>query len=260
MRALDIIRFAVRRRSATTITHIAVSILAGSLLIGCATPPPTPTSYSDLRLAALNAIDQAIEAEALFQTCAQFGGELGKMSDTARQQWLTNNWQSVVAADGFYRNELKSQIIHYKDETISIEALKLLAEAEKRANFRVKTIKRSRTNRTKVCNKRLNAYLNGERDLNWNNLVNKGMDEFARNHPAPPAPGARVPTLAGSLEPNSPPGRSLFKIERELAEQRCTQPLLFTFDNQWPTEMYGAFCGQTQYMYKCEWGDCKQVY
>lgn len=239
---------------------ILLPVIAVSLwLTGCTTPPPAPTSYSDLRMAALNALDQAVEANTLFSTCGQFGGELGTLSEKTKQQWLDNNWNSVIAADGFYRNELKNQVITYKGETISIEALKLLAEAERRAKFRVKSIKRSRTNRTKTCNKRLNAYLNGERDLNWDSLVSKGMEDFARNHPAPPTPGERVPSLAGTLEPNNEPGRSLFKIERDLAAEKCTQPLLFTFDNQWPTEMYGAFCGQRQYMYECQWGECKRL-
>ncbi len=228
-------------------------------LAGCATPPPPSTTYSDLRLAAINAIEETVEAQTLFKACSQVGGELQALSDQARTAWQTKNWPSVVAADSFYRNELREHTFRYQGEELAIEALKLLAESQTAANNRVKSIKRSRTNRTLNCNKRLNQYLSGDRDLDWSKQLSNGLSDFARNHPAPPSPGDRVPSLAGSLDPLNKPGRSLFKIERGLADDNCVQPLIFTFDNQWPNEMYGAFCGNKQYLYQCQWGECTVI-
>ncbi len=248
--------FNLKRQKQRSLGVLKLFIVGGLALSGCATPPPPSTSYSDLRLAAIHAIEEAVEAQTLFEACSQVGGELQQLSIKAKTAWQTQNWPNVVAADSFYRNELREHIFNYRDEELAIEALKLLAESQTTANNHVKSIKRSRTNRTLNCNKRLNQYLSGSKDLNWSSELSKGLSDFAVNHPAPPAPGGRVPSLAGSLDPLNKPGRSLFKIERGLADENCVQPLIFTFDNQWPNEMYGAFCGSKQYIYQCHWGEC----
>lgn len=226
-------------------------------LSGCTTPPPEQASREDLSQAAYSVLSTTIAMRNLYEACNNVGGEVADTARSVYQQWLDNNWEMVVGADAFYRAELSDQVIAFDNQTLALPALKLLKEETAAANRKTSFIYRSRTNRAKTCDNKLQEF-NAENNYNLptDNVIHKGFMEYAEHHSDRPAPGERVPTLAGNLSIDSDPGKSLYQIEQSVRDMPCPAPQVFTFKNQWPYEVYAAFCRAEQRLYTCEWGSC----
>lgn len=233
-------------------------VAAGMLLSGCSSTPDVIASKANLGVAASNIMRTHIELNSLREACSQAGGQAEINADLTYQQWLENNWQLVIGADAFNRTQLQDQSLAFDGQTLSLPALKFLAKASRSAQNKVAFINRSRTNRNKTCEQKLKQY-DAEHGYGMppveENLLT-AFNNYATSHTAPPEAGDRVPTLAGNLDINSQPGRSLYAIERQVRDMNCPDPQIFTFKNQWPLEIYAAFCSEEQRLITCEWGNC----
>jgi len=238
---------------------IGVTIVAtGLLLNGCGTTPNITASKADLSVAANNIMRSHIELKSLRDACAQAGGQAEVHADSVYQQWLLKNWPLVIGADGFNRAHLQDKTLSFDGQTLSLPALKFLAETTRTAEHKVAFIQRSRTNRNKTCRRKLELF-DAEHHYGLQPVeeyIQTSLNSYAASHTAPPKAGARVPTLAGNLSVNGLPGRSLYAIEGQAKDMPCAAPQIFTFKNQWPLEIYAAFCSQEQRLITCEWGNC----
>jgi len=236
----------------------AAVITTGLLLSGCGTTPEMTASKADLSLAANNIMRSHIELKSLRDACAQAGGAAELHAESIYQQWLQKNWPLVIGADGFNRAQLQDKSLSFDGQTLSLDALKFLAETTRSADHKVAFIHRSRTNRNKTCRQKLTQFdsAHGYGIDPPEDYLLTALGSYAASHTAPPKVGARVPTLAGNLNIKSQPGRSLYSIERQAKDMPCAAPQIFTFKNQWPLEVYAAFCSREQRLITCEWGNC----
>jgi len=247
----------IGKKRVTSITS-AVLIACSLLLSGCSVTPDITPSKADLGEAASNIMRRHIELKHLHEACALAGGEAEVYANLIYQQWVDKNWPLVIGADGFNRTQLQQQSLSFNDQTLSLSALKFLAEASRTAQHKVAFINRSRTNRNKSCAQKLKQF-DAEHDYGLpatEDYLITALNSYASSHPSPPKAGDRVPTLAGDLDINSLPGRSLYAIERQVRDMPCPSPQIFTFKNKWPLEIYAAFCTQEQRLISCEWGNC----
>lgn len=250
----------VSARISTRVIRLSGGLVlaAGLLLNGCGTTPDIAASKADLSLAANDIMRRHIELKVLYNACAQAGGPAEAYANSVYQQWLEAKWPQVIGADGFNRVQLQDKVLSFDGQTLALPALKFLAETARSAQHKVAFINRSRTSRNKTCRQKLQNF-DAEHFYGFQpteDYILTELSHYTTSHTAPPKPGERVPTLAGNLNIDSKPGRSLYTIERQAKDMPCSSPQIFTFKNQWPLEVYAAFCSAEQRLITCEWGNC----
>ena len=138
---------------------------------------------------------------------------------------------------------------------ITVRAVKLYAELEKSAKTKLDQNRHSRASIVTLCTKRITGYRDGSLDI----AQNKNADLYLRSlASASSSQPYKVPTLAGTLKPASLPGRSQYNLEKTLLERGCANAEILTLRNEWPYEVYGAFCDNKKSVFVSgEWGECE---
>lgn len=209
------------------------------------TPDPAAFEY---------AIGKAMEVQLYAAECSMLSVEMAAKSQAALQSWNQRNWPQTYVADQQYTQKLKDQTIVYNNEKISLPAVNIYAEMQKTIKTKLDQTRHSRSNVVDTCTNRLTAIDTGQYDLSHNTNADLYLKSLATDNP----PSAhKVPTLAGSLNVLSSPGRSQFNLEKTLRENGCESAKILTLRNEWPHESYGAFCANGKAVFVgCEWGEC----
>lgn len=209
------------------------------------TPDPAAFEY---------ALSKAADVQLYSAECSTLSAEMEGKAKAALESWNQRNWPQTHAADQQYTQKLKDQTIIYNNEKISLPAVNLYAEIQKTIKIKLDQTRHSRTNVIDTCTSRLAAIDAGQYDLSQNTNADLYLKSLVTEI-TPPA--YKVPTLAGSLNVLSSPGRSQFNLEKTLRESGCESAKILTLRNEWPHESYGAFCpnGKTVFV-GCEWGEC----
>ncbi len=223
---------------------------------GCATPPPTPVTEDQLYTYSLDYIHQAIYADKLSSICLNLSHQNMTSAEKRYQQWLNSEWDLVVGADSYYRASLSDKTLSFDGQLLAMDALRLYAEEIERANAKYNYLSRVKTNPERICLRKMEELLS---DTPNNPQIREKLLEQASRHVEPPAKGARIPSLAGNFTINAISGRSHYKVEQSTRNMSCNNPKLITFMNQWPTEVYGAFCEAEHRLISCDWGNCRQL-
>jgi len=241
-----------RAFQATFISAIGVTALL--LLQGCGGPKELAPQFTADPAAFDYGVSQTAEMQLYTQECGKLGGTLSTSANEARTAWYQRNWPQAHAADVGYSQKLASQTLNYNNETVALPAIKLYAGIEKEILLKLDQTRHSLSSVTDTCNRKLAAYKDGSLDLSQNKNADLYLKSLASSAPAT----YKVPSLAGSLQPSSLPGRSQYTLEKTLTEWNCADGEVMTLRNDWPYEVYGAFCtsGKTVFI-TCEWGECK---
>ncbi len=232
------------------------------LLAACQSAPVHTVSYLQLQTAAERLLQQAIYVQTAQQYLASNPVYSDSPADTATStaaanlcgQWQAVNWPLVAGADGFYRASLREHRFNYGGEDVAPSAYEFLQAEQSAALKQVRGII-VRFGREAVCAAEV---LQGKLETALEENVARELLDYARQHPAAPATGEQVPTLAGSRDLTSNPGRSYFMLENRSRSNDCPQPRMYILQNQWPDEAYIVVCEKQQQLFHCEWGHCEQ--
>ncbi|MAZ87867.1 MAG: hypothetical protein CL693_09490 [Cellvibrionaceae bacterium] len=234
---------------------VAASILA-LFIQGCATPPPPPVTEDQLQTYTLDYIHQAIHADKLSSICMNLSHQNTMSSENLYQQWLNSEWDIVIGADSYYRASLSDKTLSFDGQLLAMDALRLYADEIEKANAKYSYLARVKTSPERICLRKMEELLSHTPS---NPEIREKLRQQATRHVEPPAKGARIPSLAGNFTINAVSGRSHYKVEQSARDMACSSPKLITFKNQWPTEVYGAFCDTEHRLISCEWGNCKKL-
>ncbi len=226
------------------------------LTAGCATTPQAPPSVNQVQAHSILQIKQAIRADKLSQVCATVSKNKHSQAESLYTQWQSEYWPQVVGADNHYRSILSDKTLSFEGQTLSMEALKLYADEVEASNARFSYLARIKTDPSRICLRKMQETLTS---LETPDNIKASLIALAKAHPQPPAAGDRVPSLAGDFTIDSKTGRSHYQVEQAAKTMSCATPKIITFKNQWPTEIYGAFCSDDHQLISCEWGKCKTL-
>jgi hypothetical protein len=158
-------------------------------------------------------------------------------------------------ADANYSQKLAAQTIVYNNEKIALAAIKKYATLEKNIQLRLDQTRHSRSSILDICARKLASYKDGTMDLSRNANADLYLKSLATGSAVAPH---KIPSLAGTLVTNSNPGRSQFNLEKTLQASGCVNGEILTLRNDWPYEVYGAFCADEKSIFvSCEWGECQ---
>jgi len=237
------------------IAALPISLAALSLLQSCTEKEVVPQFTADP--AAFDyAVSETAEMQLYVQECSKLGADLQKMASEAQTAWYQRNWPEAQVADASYSQKLAAQTLTYNNERVALPAIKLYASLEKEIKLRLDQTRHSHSNVVDYCSRKLASYKEGTMDLSRNKNADLYLKSLASNTASAPF---KIPSLSGSLVVNNDPGRSQFNLEKTLNEQGCTDSEILTLRNDWPYEVYGAFCGGSDktIFVTCEWGECK---
>ncbi|HSC75931.1 MAG TPA: hypothetical protein VLB90_06830 [Pseudomonadales bacterium] len=237
-------------RPITIITMTLLSIL----VVACASKEdkkakPDPTAFEW-------AMDQDIRFNTLLDECDKVDSGLVKNTITLRKQWQKHYWNAISAANYHYNQKQATKNYIYNNEQISLPATKFMFEHKNAALKEIYYQKRLPEKQAEYCRFRMAAYEKKEDGMGT--LANENKLRYLKELSAktPTMSPRSVPSLAGSLQPNSP-GPALYEIEQQASEKRCSAPQILTFYNQGHNELYGVYCsGSAGYFVGCEWSQC----
>ncbi len=252
------VQIAPTRKTTKKLKHQLAAMISVSVLLigGCATPPPAPLSNEQIETHSLKQIRQAIRADNLSQTCAKISKDKQSETQNLYRQWLTEHWELVVGADAQYRSTLSGNTLAFEGQTLSMQALRFYADEVEAANASFSYLSRVRTDPSRICLRKMQQTLDA---LVTSDRLKERLLQLADQHPQPPSPGDRVPSLAGDFTIDAESGRSHYQVEQTAKAMSCATPKIITFKNQWPSEIYGAFCSGDHQLINCEWGKCKKL-
>ncbi len=237
------------------IAVIAISV--GVVLSGCATQKKRVATQKELEQTSREVIKSTIFFRTITNTCKTLGGETAQYADTVYDAWLARNWRWISAADSFYSDRLKARTIAYQNQEIALPALKLLADGKKKAETKIGLKRRTQSTRAKACKRNIAPYADPTADFIADPEKKLALETLLKRYGVADGKVHQIPSLAGSLQPLDAPGRTLYTVESSLHTQGCATPHLVTFKNDWPQEVYGAYCqNEKQFFIACEWGKC----
>ena len=238
----------------TNIRHILLA--TGALILqSCSAPKEVAPTFTADPAAFDYAVSEAVDMQIYTKECSKLGGDTDTKAKEAAAAWYQRNWPQVQAADKGYSQSLASHTISYNNENIALPAVKLYADKEKNILMRVDQTRHSRSSVQDFCARKMTSYKDGSLDLSRNKNADLYLKSLATSPAAEPY---KIPSLAGNLVTNSNPGRSQFNLEKTMNASNCVNGEIMTLRNDWPYEVYGAFCegGKTIFV-SCEWGECK---
>ncbi|MGH1371604.1 MAG: hypothetical protein ACRBBW_06190 [Cellvibrionaceae bacterium] len=249
-------RKASSQRTGKTLKLAAKTVIAATatLAIGCATTPPAPPSVDQVQVHSVAQIKQAIRADKLSQICTDISKNKRSDAQSLYQSWLAKHWKIVVGADAHYRSTLSANTMAFEGQTLAMPALRLYADEVEASNAKFSYLSRVKTDPSRICLRKMQETL---AKIESAENVETALLNLADKHPQPPSMGDRVPTFAGSFTIDAESGRSHYQVEQAAKNMSCTTPKIITFKNQWPSEIYGAFCTDDHQLISCEWGKCK---
>ena len=225
------------------------------LLQGCASQKEVAPQFTADPAAFDYAVSEAVIMQLNTSECGKLGGDMSTKANDAASAWYQRNWPQVQVADQNYTQKLASKTIVYNNEKIALPAIKLYSTAEKNIRIQLDQTRHSRSSIMDFCNRKLTGYKDGTLDLSRNQNADLYLKSLATSPATTPY---KIPLLAGSLVTNSNPGRSQFNLEKTMGESGCVNGEILTLRNDWPYEVYGAFCaGDKTVFISCEWGECK---
>jgi hypothetical protein len=233
---------------------ITTALLVSMCLSGCANhdddkAKPDPTAFEW-------AMDQDIRFNTLIDECGKVDSELVKTGIELRKQWQKQYWGAISTANYQYNQQKVAKTYTYNNAQISLPATKFMYEHKNAALKEIYYQKRLQEKQADYCRLRLAAYEKKEDGMG--NLLHDNKLRYLKElAPKTPAMSPRsVPSLAGSLQPESP-GPALYDIEQQASEKHCSAPEILTFYNQGHNELYGVYCnGSAGYFVSCEWSQC----
>ncbi len=239
-----------------SLKHLFAALPFMLILTGCATPPPPDTDK--LPQVAEKILDQAVYYSGLFSSCAALGGDAEIQAISLQQDWLTANWPLVAAADQLYTRSHSEEAINYQNHLISPKAIRMAQVTHQRLVDELNLQQRSTSNQQKTCAFRM-AQINPE---NIRLTQDAEIATYAEvllqtgSNQQEYSTIARVPSLAGGVPLDLPPGKSYYRIADEL-QGKCSDSYTLVVANDWPKEAYANFCGeQLKEVLTCEWGNC----
>lgn len=241
--------------------YLALLMLPAMLCFtGCAGKKEVPKAKPD-PLAFTWALEENIRLETLVDECSKLDNALLQEGKALRQQWQQRYWPALATADEQFNKANAAEPFIYNGETLTLPAVKFMAKSRLAAQAGLRKTTRTPGHQRDFCSKRFAAYRDNSEGLG--NPAQKNrlryLQELAAAKPAALAPRA-LPSMAGTLEPLSAPGPSLYSIEQMVAGDRCSAPEIFTLRHQWPHEFYAVYCGDKSNRFiSCEWSNCKAV-
>lgn len=249
---------ALTGKASTNIKHkFAATVSAIALLAtGCVSAPPPPPSVDQLQAHAKTQLKQAIRAERLSKTCVAVSKDRDSDTQKLYRQWQVSEWPAVVGADAHYRSSLSDKTLAFEGQTLSMEALRLYADEVESSNANFNYLARIKTDPSRLCLRKMQETLAA---IDAPSNIREALVVLGEKHPQPPTPGDRIPSLAGNFTIDARAGRSHYEVEQATKSMNCAAPKIITFKNQWPSEIYGAFCSDDHQLIACEWGKCKSL-
>lgn len=227
-----------------------------ALITACASKPAPVISSDQLHDHSMAYLRQAIRADTLSQICRSISHDKNSKAESLYQQWLGQEWSVIVGADSFYRTTLSGETLSFDNQILAMNALRLYADETERSNASFSYLARVKMNPERTCLRKMHETL---APLTLEEGVRAKLLAQAPRHPAPPAQGDRIPSLAGNFTIDAVAGRSFYKIEQSTKNMSCPNPKIITFQNKWPTEIYGVFCETDHRLVSCDWGQCKTL-
>jgi hypothetical protein len=118
-----------------------------------------------------------------------------------------------------------------------------------------------RTNyREKACERYLNPYRTGEKDMEKNGVLFPVLEIIKADHIEETTTQPRlVPKIDSNLKGQRKKGRSLLLVEKIARKRICLEHSVINILSDWPLEYYGVYCKNgNQVVVRCDWGNCKQ--
>ncbi len=245
--------FAATKNARITKLFCTTSVL---LVSACAQQEQKSVSAADLKQESLKVIAHVIDIQTLLETCRQIGPDAGDSASQAYNAWQQQFWPVVVGADRAYYDLLSASSFEFQERTISLEALNYFSSSHEKAQSRHKYLQFSRGDRGELCAGKMDFSI---QSLTLSEDTYQRLAEYGLQHQHPPTPSDRIPTLAGDMRLENTIGRSFYKLEQQLISQGCSNTRILTLKNEWPKELYAAFCDMTGEVMSCTWGNCLAV-
>ena len=226
------------------------------VISGCATTPPAPVTHNELYQQAEQQLEQAIALDRLAEICRNLLNTDQSKAGKLYKDWLSAEWPVVVGADSYYRSTQSNQTMSFEGQTLSMDALSFYSDRLEKINANFGYLMRVKTEPSRICARKMIENIN---KVALTDRVKNRLLEYGQQHVSAPEPGARVPSLAGNFTIVSDPGRSYYNVEQSSRSADCPNVKIVTFKNQWPQEIYGAFCGDSHQLISCDWGKCKRL-
>ncbi len=232
-------------------------VVVTTVLTAACTSKPVPViSNEQLHQHSTAYIRQAIRADNLSDICQSISHDSNSEAQSLYQQWLEQEWNVIIGADSFYRTTLSGETLVFDNQILAMEALRLYADETERSSASFSYLARVKMNPERTCLRKMRETL---APLALTEGARTKLVAQAIRHPAPPARGDRIPSLAGSFTIDATAGRSLYKIEQSTKNMSCSSPKIITFQNKWPSEIYGIFCNNDHKLVSCDWGQCRTL-
>lgn len=237
------------------LNKISWLFISALLLQGCSAPKEITPAFTADPAAFEYGVSEAMEMQIYISECGKLGGDTRTQADAAAKSWYERNWPQTQAADIGYSQKLAEHTIVYNEEKIALPALKKYATLEKSVQLRLDQTRHSRSSVVDICTRKINSYKDGSMDLSRNQNADLYLKSLATSPAIAPY---KVPSLTGNLVTNNDPGRSQYNLEKTMSASGCVSSEILTLRNDWPYEVYGAFCadGKTIFV-RCEWGECQ---
>lgn len=248
--------------SATNAPHSSCRLGYGLLgllciiLAGCASAPPPPVTHNELYTYAEQQLEQAIALDRLATICRDLLNTDQSEAGRLYQDWLTTEWPVVAGADSYYRSTQSNKTMSFDGQTLSMDALSFYSDRLEKINANFGYLMRVKTDPSRLCERKMTENIN---KVALSDRVKRRLLEYGQQHVSAPAPGTRVPSLAGDFTIVADPGRSYYNVEQSSRSANCPNVKIVTFKNEWPQEIYGAFCGDSHQLISCDWGKCRRL-
>lgn len=226
------------------------------ILSGCATKAPPPLDMTQLPDVAETVLSEAVYYTQLFSLCAKLGDEAEIEALTKQQDWLAANGNLVMSADQTYTQSYVNESFNYNNKSILPQALRIKQKASTKADQELKLSTRTPANQQKTCLFRLSKITADNIKLTSIPAVATYEQAILANTPKNINQIGDVPTLAGGIDINTPPGKTHFLVKQQ-NERECDNAYTLILDNNWPNEAYANFCeDELIQVIICEWGNC----
>jgi hypothetical protein len=221
-----------------------------SLLVGCASTPPSSTGQ-----AVYYALQTDVQLRLWVEHCQGMSGKAKQIAWQAKSNWWRRNGVFVEGADFGLTREIML-VSGDRDVSGANLALGITTQVVENAEAEMKRLLKGSSNQEKLCVSMLSKFNDGDYDLRDNNQfypILVGLQRRAQQE------GKDLEEKNASLKVTKQRkfGRSLYVVEKLAKRSGCPGANVKVIKVDWPHEVYDVQCPDNSYiLVRCEWGNC----
>lgn len=231
------------------------------VLTACGSAQIKDPDQAERLLAAKYAIEAEYTLSVLVSNCKKMEASTRKHADQVQQQWWTDNWPLVDAADKEFQYFVKDEQLKHGAQTGQLLALRYMMELDLKARQNIYQLTKHEAYRDDRCIRALDKYLEEEMQLPEDKVKHAHLQFLRAYYGEKIADPHPVPVINSEYSARRDVGgKSLYKVEKIADKQLCDNFEILSLLEKGPKEVYGIFCENGKnHMIMCKWGQCEVV-